>query len=191
MLLGVQSVLRCGVEVSYAARKLLQPFEFLRRLAQTAIGVDVCSLGELTLAERAGFAPDRITLHGAGKSRDELQAAVPRAAPAASWSMASKNSSGSSRSPRTDAAAEVMLRLNVGVDARTHAYIRTGGHDTKFGLHPRDEDAAATTLRANPQLRFTGLHAHIGSQIFACDPYVATAQALIDAAKRFAQRGLL
>jgi diaminopimelate decarboxylase len=45
-------------------------------------------------------------------------------------------------------------------------------------------------LKANPQLRFTGLHAHIGSQIFASDPYVATVHALVEAAKRFSARGL-
>jgi diaminopimelate decarboxylase len=83
-----------------------------------------------------------------------------------------------------------MLRLNVGVDAHTHAYVRTGGHDTKFGLHPRDEAAAAAMLQEHPQLRFAGLHAHIGSQIFASDPYAATAQALIEAAARFTQRGM-
>jgi diaminopimelate decarboxylase len=184
----VQSVLGCGVEVSYAA-KAFATVEFLRRLAQTAIGVDVCSLGELTLAERAGFAPDRITLHGAGKSRDELQTAIAGRAGCIVVD-------GLEELERLVAlasegcAADVMLRLNVGVDAHTHAYVRTGGHDTKFGLHPRDEDMATARLQAAPQLRFTGLHAHIGSQIFASDPYVAAAQALIEAANRFAERGL-
>ena len=39
--------------------------------------------------------------------------------------------------------ATVMLRLNVGVEASTHAFVRTGGKDSKFGIHPRDESAAA------------------------------------------------
>lgn len=185
---AVDEVLRCGVEVSYAA-KAFATVAFLRRLARTEIGIDVCSLGELTLAERAGFTPDRITLHGAGKSRDELQAAVAgRTGCIVVDGLEELDRLGAMS--KSGCAAAVMLRLNVGVDAHTHAYVRTGGHDTKFGVHPRDEDAAATMLEANPQLRFTGLHAHIGSQIFASDPYVATARALVEAAGRFAQRGL-
>lgn len=177
-----------GVEASYAA-KAFATVAFLRRLARSKIGVDVCSLGELALAERAGFTPDRITLHGAGKSREELEAAVAGRAGCIVVDGLQELDRLATLAPDR-CAAEVMLRLNVGVDAQTHAYVRTGGHDTKFGLHPRDEDAAATLLHAHPHLRFTGLHAHIGSQIFTSDPYVATAQLLIDAAVRFTQRGL-
>ena len=185
---AVQRVLQCGAQVSYAA-KAFATVEFLRRLAQSQIGVDVCSLGELTLAERAGFSPERITLHGAGKSRDELQAAV--AGRAGCIVVDSLEELERLIALAGDGcAADVMLRLNVGVDAHTHAYVRTGGHDTKFGLHPRDEDAAATMLQSHPRLRFTGAHAHIGSQIFTPDPYLATAQALVQATVRFTQRGM-
>ena len=64
------------VEVSYAAKAFVC-IEFARRLAaHGGIGLDVCSLGELRTAERAAFAPGRLTLHGAGKSDDELRAAI-------------------------------------------------------------------------------------------------------------------
>lgn len=179
---------RWDVEVSYAA-KAFATVEFLRHLARFPIGIDVCSLGELITAERAGFAPERITLHGAGKPLAELTAAatgrIGRIAVDGIEEMerlAAVTSDG-----RT---VDVMLRLNVGVEARTHAYVRTGGHDTKFGLHPRDEGAAAALLQANPQLRFVGLHAHIGSQIYSEASYVEAALALVDAAARFATAGL-
>ena len=181
-------MLRCRVEVSYAA-KAFATVAFLRRLAQSSIGVDVCSLGELTLAERAGFAPARITLHGAGKSREELQAAIEGRAGCIVVDGLGELDRLIALAPH-GCAAEVMLRLNVGVDANTHASVRTGGHDTKFGLHPRDEDAAAAMLLANAHLRFAGLHAHIGSQIFITDPFVAASHVLMDAAKRFVNRGL-
>lgn len=184
-----QAASRYDIAVSYAA-KAFATVEFLRHLAELPIGVDVCSLGELTIAERAGFTPERITLHGAGKSRDELGAAAAGRAGCIVVDgleelerLAAIASGG--------CAAEVMLRLNVGVDAQTHAYVRTGGYDTKFGLQPRDEDAAASLLLGNPQLRFSGVHAHIGSQIFSPDPYVETARQLVAAAARLQRRGLV
>jgi diaminopimelate decarboxylase len=48
---------------------------------------------------------------------------------------------------------------------------------------------AAALLRVNPQLRFLGLHAHIGSQIYDTEPFVANAMALVAAAERFARLG--
>jgi diaminopimelate decarboxylase len=177
-----------GVEISYAA-KAFATVEFVRHLAQRGIGLDVCSLGELVTAERAGFAPERLTLHGAGKSDEELRAAC-------GGRVCSIVVDGIEELERLAQFARgasvpnVILRLNVGIEAHTHEFLRTGGNDTKFGIHLRDEDRAAVTLRASPHLRFAGLHAHIGSQIYETQPYLAAAQALGAAAERFARRDL-
>ncbi|HZZ00157.1 MAG TPA: diaminopimelate decarboxylase [Candidatus Baltobacteraceae bacterium] len=177
---------RYGVEIAYAAKAFFC-VEFARHLgAHPGLGVDVCSLGELTVAERAGFPVARITLHGAGKSEPEVRAAVEgrvgRIVVDAVDELAQLASFGRP--------ANVMLRLNTGIDAQTHAFLRTGGSDTKFGLAVHDEPAAAEILLANPQLRFIGVHAHIGSQIYDSAPYVANSHALIEAAARFAAHGL-
>ncbi|MBV9333585.1 MAG: alanine racemase, partial [Candidatus Eremiobacteraeota bacterium] len=171
-----------ALDVSYAA-KAFATIEFLRHLRGHPIGVDVCSIGELVTAERAGIAAERLTLHGAGKSDDELRGAC-------DGRVGFIAVDGLEELQRLDAlagdgcAAGVLLRLNLGIDTRTHAFVRTGGDDTKFGIHARDEAAALAMLRDRPKLRFAGLHAHVGSQIFDAEPYVATAAALMDAAVR-------
>src|SRR4051812_20230064 len=48
----------------------------LRVLREEGLGCDVASAGELHLALRAGFAPERIVMHGNAKSEAELRAAV-------------------------------------------------------------------------------------------------------------------
>jgi len=177
-----------ALDVSYAA-KAFATIEFLRHLRGHPIGVDVCSIGELVTAERAGIAAERLTLHGAGKSDDELRGAC-------DGRVGFIAVDGLEELQRLDAlagdgcAAGVLLRLNLGIDTRTHAFVRTGGDDTKFGIHARDEAAALAMLRDRPKLRFAGLHAHVGSQIFDAEPYVATAAALMDAAVRAARAGL-
>ncbi|MGA8384890.1 MAG: diaminopimelate decarboxylase [Candidatus Cybelea sp.] len=188
----VSELVRCatdfGVEVSYAA-KAFATVEFLRYLARYPVGVDVCSLGELVTAQRAGFESERITLHGAGKSDEELMAACTGqiGCIAVDGIAELQRLAEISRNRHT---ATVMLRLNVGVEASTHAFVRTGGKDSKFGIHPRDENEAADLLLANPQLHFTGVHAHIGSQIYDESAYLENASALVAAAERFATFGL-
>ncbi len=176
------------IGVSYAA-KAFATVEFVRYLARCGIGLDVCSLGELVTAERAGFPPERVTLHGAGKSDEEL-VAVCRGRAGCVAVDAIEELARLARLSRDAGTADVLLRLNVGIEAHTHDFLRTGGDDTKFGIHRRDEAPAADLLRASPHLRFAGLHAHVGSQIYESSPYVAAAHELVSAAKRFADAGL-
>jgi len=177
-----------GIGMSYAA-KAFATIEFVRYLVRREIGLDVCSLGELVTAERAGFPPERVTLHGAGKSDDELLAVCRgRAGRVAVDGI--EELTRLARLSRDAGPADVVLRLNVGIEAHTHEFVRTGGDDSKFGIHQRDEPLAAEVLRASSRLRFAGLHAHIGSQIYESSPYVAAAQELVAAAQRFAGAGL-
>ncbi|MGA7356816.1 MAG: alanine racemase, partial [Candidatus Cybelea sp.] len=177
-----------GLELSYAG-KAFANVAFFQHLARRDIGIDVCSLGEIVTAERAGIDSKRLTLHGAGKTVDELQAACDgRVGTIAVDGI--DELEGLAALARDQRCAAVLLRLNVGIEAHTHAFVRTGGDDTKFGIHPRDESTALAVLRANPQLRFAGLHAHIGSQIFQAEPYLANVTALLDVAARFAASGL-
>jgi diaminopimelate decarboxylase len=176
------------LEISYAA-KAFSNVEFFRHLARAGnVGLDVCSLGELVTAERAGFPAERITLHGSGKTDDELQAAADGRVGylAVDGIEELERFAGIVRGN----GAAIILRLNVGIEAQTHAFVRTGGADTKFGIHARDEAAALTILRENPNLRFAGLHAHIGSQIFQRDAYIATAAALLETGTRVCEAGL-
>ncbi len=175
-----------GVGVSYAAKAFLA-VEFARFLAAYDIGLDVCSLGELLVAERAGIPADRLTLHGAGKTRDELQAAL------------------NGRVGRIivdgldelrllcslDAIepVDVFLRLNTGIEAHAHAYLQTAGDRTKFGITEDEEEEAAALLAVSPKLRLRGLHAHVGSQIYDSAAFVANGEALVETVARFTNRG--
>ena len=183
----VKAAAQSGTEISYAA-KAFATVEFLRHLAQHPIGVDVCSLGELITAERAGFAAERITLHGAGKSDEELRAVSAGRIGCIAIDGLEELERLAVLS-RDGAPVNVVLRLNVGIEAGSHAFVRTGG-DTKFGIPAHDEVAAARLVRENRQLRFMGLHAHIGSQIDDAAVYASTASLLIDGAERFARNGL-
>ena len=70
----------------------------------------------------------------------------------------------------------VLLRVTPGVDADTHEAILTGQAGSKFGFAPDD----ARALIADPPagLEIAGLHMHLGSQLFALEPYRRAIRAL-------------
>jgi diaminopimelate decarboxylase len=175
------------VEIAYAGKALLL-VPLAGFIAERGLNLDVCSLGELMTAERAEVPAGRITLHGCGKSDEELQAAVDGRVGRIVVD-GTEELQRLLHLSRADAPVAVMLRLNPGIEAHTHAFIRTGGQDTKFGIAPRDEANARALLRGAAGIRFVGLHAHVGSQIYETGAFVATAEALVTAAARFAHDG--
>ncbi|GAC1443087.1 MAG: diaminopimelate decarboxylase [Vulcanimicrobiaceae bacterium] len=156
-----------------------------RRIARSTLDLDVCSLGELLTAERAGMPAERLVMHGCGKTRAELEAAcdgrVGRIVVDHFEELRALAAIG--RGPR-HGRTRVLLRINTGIEARTHAYVRTGGEDSKFGFALRDLDAAVAAVLAVANLELAGIHSHLGSQIFEGDAYAASLPIVVDAYAR-------
>ena len=62
----------------------------------------------------------------------------------------------------------VFLRVNPGISAETHDYIKTTTDDSKFGESIFQEDIyqILRDIKVQDYMNFKGLHCHIGSQIF-------------------------
>lgn len=174
------------LRASYAAKALMVT-ALARRLQARDIGVDVCSLGELLTLERGGIAPERITLHGAAKNDEELEAALAGRV----GRIVVDNLEELDRLIRhsNGRRLDVLLRLNTGIEAHTHDFIRTAGDDSKFGLAPHQEAPALSMLRAAKHLRVRGVHAHVGSQIYDSEPFVTNAELLLAALARVRKAG--
>ena len=147
----------------------------LRVFAEEGLGCDVASGGELHLALRAGFAPERIYLHGNAKSEAELRMAVDAGV---GW-IVLDNADDIAKLGRVlpaGARRRVLLRVTPGVEAETHAAILTGHAASKFGFEP---ERAAEVARAGwDHLDVQGFHFHIGSQLFDLEPYREAVAAL-------------
>ncbi len=168
------------IHAAYAAKALL--FVALAQyLRQTALLLDVCSLGELLTAERAGFPAERIYLHGCGKTDDELDAVTAGRVGTIVVDNLEELKRLSKRA-RLAAPTRVLLRVNTGIEAHTHAFVQTAGENTKFGLASTDLKSAARILSGSEALQFRGLHSHIGSQIYQADAFIANARALMKVA---------
>jgi diaminopimelate decarboxylase len=151
----------------YAGKAYLSP-ALMRILSDEGFGLDVVSGGEIYAGIRAGVSPVDMVFHGNNKSRGELMEAVA----AGVGLLAIDNEHEIDRLEEIVLAApgetRVVLRLNPGVDPHTHAKMRTGSTDSKFGFPVWDGQAerAAARVQGIAGLRLVGYHAHVGSQIF-------------------------
>ncbi len=84
-----------------------------------------------------------------------------------------------------DRSVRIWLRITPGIDVDTHPYRQTAHLGSKFGLPIQDGSAAEGIRRASlmPHLRLTGLHSHLGSQIFDPEPFRRSVKMLIELAE--------
>ncbi len=156
-----------GADVYYAGKAFLS-LATVRWIADEGLCLDVCTGGELTVALRAGFDPARIGFHGNNKSVDELTRAVRAGVGRIIVDSMTEIDRLAEVSAAVGVRQRVLLRVTAGVEAHTHEYIATAHEDQKFGLSIIEGDAflAMQAITTHESLQLTGLHSHIGSQIF-------------------------
>ena len=150
--------------------------------ASEGLGLDAVSAGELLTALRGGMPGERMVLHGNNKSDEELLLAYRNKV-----TVVVDNQHDLDRLqqliPEGEDPAQLMLRFTPGIECHTHEYIRTGHLDSKFGFDPVQLEPVLRSLINQPWARLTGLHAHIGSQIFELEPHRDLAAVMADALK--------
>lgn len=164
--------------VAFAAKSFL--CGAMARLAhEEGLCIDVATGGELDLVTRSGVPGNRIIFHGNNKSTEELS----RALDVGVHRLVVDNFDEIERLRGLVSASQglrCLVRVNPGVEAHTHEFVRTGQEDSKFGFSIASGDAArALDQLANlAGIEVVGVHAHIGSQIFETSPYAQTLDVL-------------
>ncbi|MEV0071105.1 MULTISPECIES: diaminopimelate decarboxylase [unclassified Amycolatopsis] len=166
--------------VHYASKAFLS-IEIARWVAEQGLSLDVCSGGELAVAQRANFPAERITFHGNNKSIAELDAAVEAGVGTVVVDSYYEIARLAEIAARREVVQAVLVRVTVGVEAHTHEFIATAHEDQKFGFSLASGDAAEAVRRVlnAPSLKLVGLHSHIGSQIFDADGFEVAARRVV------------
>ena len=150
--------------------------------ASEGLGLDAVSAGELLTALQGGMPGERMVLHGNNKNDEELLLAFNNGV-----TIVVDNQHDLERLaelvPADGPPARLMLRFTPGIECHTHEYIRTGHLDSKFGFDPDQLEPVLKQLLGQRWARLTGLHAHIGSQIFELEPHRDLAAVMADALK--------
>lgn len=170
-------------EIFYAGKAFMAT-KVIRWIAESGLGVDVCTGGELAVALRAGVSPDRILFHGNNKSVEELEQAISAGVGRIVVDSFQEISRLANVASESGVTAQVLIRLTVGVEAHTHEYIATAHEDQKFGFSIASGDAleAAKLVIESDSLSLLGLHSHIGSQIFDASGFEVAAHRVMQMA---------
>ncbi len=143
----------------------------LATLARLGAGADVVSGGEMIRALEAGIPAERIVFSGVGKTRDELTQALAAGVTRINVESAPELDILSATAEATGVTAEVSIRVNPDVDAKTHEKISTGRQEDKFGIDLALALDAYARARELPGLDVSGVAMHIGSQLTSLEPY--------------------
>jgi diaminopimelate decarboxylase len=167
---------RPDVQIVFAS-KAFPCTAVLALLAAEGLWCDAASGGELHLALAAGFAPERIVLHGNAKSEAELRMALRHRV----GTIVIDNFDEIERlraliaegalGDRGETGQPVLLRVTPDVRGETHEKISTGQADSKFGFSMQAAGEAIGRVAELPGLQLQGLHAHIGSQLLELEPF--------------------
>ena len=158
---------RFDTQIAYAGKAFLS-IGMLKLVDAKELDLDVVSGGELYTAYKAGFPMDRVHLHGNNKTVEELEMAIEFGIK----EIVIDNEDEIDKIERIccekGKKQAVLVRIDPGIEAHTHHYIKTSGLTSKFGISLFQDNLFDIIKRLNDSewIEFKGFHTHIGSQIF-------------------------
>lgn len=153
-----------GFVVHYAIKANANS-RLLRIIREAGLGADCVSGGEIEASVKAGFPASKIVYAGVGKSDWEINLGLDNDIFCFNVESLPELEVINELAAQKGKVARVAFRLNPNVGAHTHANITTGLAENKFGIAMRDMLTVIAEAEKLPNVKFVGLHFHIGSQI--------------------------
>ena len=141
-------------------------------------GVDANSEGELFRALKTGIEPSKVILTSVGKTKNEIKLGLEHNVLMIKAESEEEIELINRIAGEMNKVARVAIRVNPDVDAKTHPYISTGLSSNKFGVDSKTALSIYKRRKDFPNIQFTGIDMHIGSQITSIDPFLEAVQKL-------------
>lgn len=167
-------------EVIYASKAFLN-LAVCKIISEEGLSLDVVSGGELYTAIKAGFSVQKIYFHGNNKTAYELELAIDAGVGRIVVDNSQELELVEEICQRLNRSIDILLRVNPGIEAHTHAFIQTAKNDSKFGESIFSEiiDSIIERSMNSKHVRLKGLHCHIGSQIFEEESFYSAANVML------------
>ncbi len=168
------------VDITYAAKAFICT-AMCQLIDKEGLGIDVSTGGELFVALNSGFPAEKIYFHGNNKSYEEIKYGLESKVGHFMVDNFMELQTLGGLCEKNKMRQKIMLRINPGIKAGTHEYIQTGKIDSKFGfgLHNNTAVEAIKKVGQYKYLDLTGIHAHLGSQIFNLSCYSELVEVMI------------
>lgn len=144
----------------------------LNVLARLGSGFDIVSGGELERVLAAGGEAAKIVFSGVGKTRAEMQRALEVGIYCFNVESEAELNALDEVAGSLGKIANISIRVNPDVDAKTHPYISTGLKDNKFGIDINDAARVYQRAAEMSHIKISGVDCHIGSQLTEIKPFV-------------------
>lgn len=158
--------------VHYAVKANANP-KILGIIRESGLGADCVSGGEIAAAIKAGFPAGKIVFAGVGKTDKEINMALDYDIFCFNVESVPEMEVINELAAAKNKVARIAFRLNPDVGAHTHANITTGLAENKFGISMNDMDYVIDRSLELKNVKFVGLHFHIGSQIMDMGDFIA------------------
>ncbi|PIE48005.1 MAG: diaminopimelate decarboxylase [Gammaproteobacteria bacterium] len=162
----------------------------LSTLVKVGAGFDIVSIGELARVLAAGGDANKVVYSGVGKTSKDVEYALQKGVGCFNVESVAELSIINDVAKKLGKQANISLRVNPNVDAKTHPYISTGLKDNKFGIAHEQAVKTYKTAQQLSHLNIVGIDCHIGSQLTQTEPFVAALDKLIELIDELKQNGI-
>ena len=151
----------------------------LSLFAKKGLGFDIVSGGELQRVMKAGGDMSKVVFSGVGKTDEEIEFALRQNIYCFNVESQGELNRIQTIASSLDVRANISLRVNPEIDAKTHPYITTGLSENKFGISQNDVLNSFKIISNFDSLNICGIDYHIGSQIIDLEPFTDSAKKVL------------
>ncbi len=165
--------------------------KILSIIREAGLGTDCVSGGEIKASIKAGVPADKIVFAGVGKADWEINLGLKYDIFCFNVESIPELEVINELAAAQGKVANIALRINPNVGAHTHKNITTGLAENKFGISMDDMENVIDVALQMKNVKFLGLHFHIGSQILDISDFVALCNRVNELQERLYKRQII
>ncbi len=175
-------------KVHFSVKSNTNP-KLLNLIKSYGLGIDAVSSNEIKHCLELGFDSKDVVFAGVGKSDQEIEYAIKNNISYFNAESIQEIEVIDAISNKLSMRTNVSIRINPNIKTDTHKKIQTGSSDDKFGIDLNDL-SYIPKLNNLENIRITGIHFHIGSQLINLKPFNELCETSNDVLNYLKENGL-
>ncbi len=151
----------------------------LKFMAEAGSGFDIVSGGELYRVLQTGCDPSKIVYAGVGKTDTEIIEALDSGIGYFNIESEAELENLIQLAQQQGKQTKAALRVNPDIEYKTHAFLKTGRKETKFGVDIERALKVFSNYGSNQTVHLCAIHLHLGTGGKKIDPYVEAMKKII------------
>lgn len=163
----------------------------IKHITSLGAGCDCVSIGEVKRALLVGVPSHKIIFSGVGKTKEEIREAIKSNLLFINIESKAELKQIMEQAKELNKTVQISIRVNPNIDPKTHPYISTGLHESKFGVTINRAKELYQIANQSKYVKPLGIHFHIGSQLTELEPFMEACQVVSNMVKELASKGIV